>query len=883
MKMKKNNSTNILSRLVRFFLPIRRFLALLFLAGLTAALFVVIFINGCQNESPGILDVCVAPTVIRTSPADGETHVLFNTTSVAPFANVSAFKIISANLSTPMNTNSLSTTTFTVQQGSTFLLGTVTYTDTTALFIVPDGLSPNLTYTCTITTGAKDAAGIALANNYVWTFTTIAAQAPTLIVPLNSSINQTTNPTLIWNTVPGADFYRLQVSTRRDFVAAVYDDSVRTGTSQPIHNLAVGTTYYWRVNERISGGTSAYSSIWSFTTIAPPAAPVLVTPVNTAVNISTSPTLAWNAVPGAISYRLQISMDSTFISTIYDDSTRKSNSQQIAGLTNGTNYYWRVNAKNSGGTSAYSSIWSFTTIAPPVAPVLVAPVNTAVNIATSPTLIWNSVPEVNSYRLQISRNINFINMVYNDSTRTSTSQAMTGLTVGTTYYWRANAKNVVGTSAYSNVWSFTTIGLDTVTLSSTPFSGGTISGAGVFNFGSSVTVVAAANPGYTFTSWTEAGIAVSTNASYTFTIGANRTLVANYAINSYSLAITSANGTVAKTPSQASYNYGTSVTLTATPGTGYSFTSWSGDTTSAANPMTLTMTGNRNITANYAALQYTITLSSSPAYGTTSGGGTSSYGSSVTINATPTVTGSAFTRWTENGSTVSYNASYTFTISADRTLIAHFGQAQINLGTTANNFAVLAGAGVTDAGGSHVYGDVGSDPTPTINGLTAAQVSGILYTATDPVVQTAKNDLNAAYIDAQARSLDNIALAANLGGSTLAPGLYTNSSSSGISGSGSNAILTLDAGGDSNAVWIFQIGSTLVTDAGTSIVLANGAQWKNIYWSVGTSATLGTNSIFYGNILADQSITITTGAKLFGRALTRVAAVTMDTDIIDKR
>jgi hypothetical protein len=79
------------------------------------------------------------------------------------------------------------------------------------------------------------------------------------------------------------------------------------------------------------------------------------------------------------------------------------------------------------------------------------------------------------------------------------------------------------------------------------------------------------------------------------------------------------------------------------------------------------------------------------------------------------------------------------------------------------------------------------------------------------------------------------------------------------------------------------MGSTLITDAGTSIVLANGAQWKNIYWSVGTSATLGTNSIFYGNILADQSITITTGAKLFGRALTRVAAVTMDTDIIDKR
>jgi hypothetical protein len=79
------------------------------------------------------------------------------------------------------------------------------------------------------------------------------------------------------------------------------------------------------------------------------------------------------------------------------------------------------------------------------------------------------------------------------------------------------------------------------------------------------------------------------------------------------------------------------------------------------------------------------------------------------------------------------------------------------------------------------------------------------------------------------------------------------------------------------------MGSTLITDGSTSIVLAGGAQWQNIYWSVGTSATLGTNSIFYGNILADQAITLTTGATLHGRALTRVASVTLDTNIIDKR
>ena len=142
--------------------------------------------------------------------------------------------------------------------------------------------------------------------------------------------------------------------------------------------------------------------------------------------------------------------------------------------------------------------------------------------------------------------------------------------------------------------------------------------------------------------------------------------------------------------------------------------------------------------------------------------------------------------------------------------------------------------------------------------------------------------MTTAYNDAQSRSTDAISLPGQLGGLTLAPGLYVNSSTSGISGTGPNGILTLDAGGDANAVWIFKMGSTLITDAGTSIVLAGGAQASNIYWSVGTSATLGTNSIFYGNILADQAITLTTGAVLNGRALTRIAEVTLDTNTVTK-
>jgi len=208
--------------------------------------------------------------------------------------------------------------------------------------------------------------------------------------------------------------------------------------------------------------------------------------------------------------------------------------------------------------------------------------------------------------------------------------------------------------------------------------------------------------------------------------------------------------------------------------------------------------------------------------------------------------------------------------------------ADVALGT-AGNFAILSGSGVTNIGvNTLITGDVGAFPIATINGLLPGNVNGILYTTADPIVGAAKTDLTTAYNDAQARSSNAISLPGQLGGLTLVPGLYVNSTSSGISGTGTNGILTLDAGGKANAVWIFKMGSTLATDAGTSIVLAGGAQSKNIYWSVGSSATFGTNSIFYGNILADQSITLTTGATLYGRALTRIGAVTLETNIVIK-
>jgi hypothetical protein len=131
--------------------------------------------------------------------------------------------------------------------------------------------------------------------------------------------------------------------------------------------------------------------------------------------------------------------------------------------------------------------------------------------------------------------------------------------------------------------------------------------------------------------------------------------------------------------------------------------------------------------------------------------------------------------------------------------------------------------------------------------------------------------LTTAYNDAAGRTLAPVTVAGNIGGLTLPPGLYKSTSSLAIS----SGDLTLDAQGDANAVFIFQIASTLITTSGREVILSGGAQSKNVFWQVGTSATLGTTSVFSGTIMADQSIALKNRAMLKGRALARIGGVTL--------
>ena len=201
----------------------------------------------------------------------------------------------------------------------------------------------------------------------------------------------------------------------------------------------------------------------------------------------------------------------------------------------------------------------------------------------------------------------------------------------------------------------------------------------------------------------------------------------------------------------------------------------------------------------------------------------------------------------------------------------------LDLGSAAG-FGVLAGSGITVAGpvnSTVINGNIGTFPTLSITGVGNIVLTGVNHNG-DTVTQTAKTDLLTAYNAAAGRLPTTIYTPIfDLGGQILTSGVYNDPSSFAITGT-----LTLDAGGNPNAVWIFQAGSTLTLASGSQVILTNGAQAANIFWEVGSSATLETDSQFAGNILAHDSVTLDTGAIVNGRVLAMNGAVTLDDNLI---
>ncbi len=203
--------------------------------------------------------------------------------------------------------------------------------------------------------------------------------------------------------------------------------------------------------------------------------------------------------------------------------------------------------------------------------------------------------------------------------------------------------------------------------------------------------------------------------------------------------------------------------------------------------------------------------------------------------------------------------------------------APVDLGSS-SNFAVLAASTVTSTGGTIVDGNLGLSPGTAVVGFPPGTVTNGTIHATDAPAAQAQSDLTIAYNDAAGRTTPTTVAAGLLGGLTLTPGLYKHPGSP--TSLGLTGTLTLDAQGDPNAVWIFQSDSTVIAEVNSSVVLTNGAQACNVFWQVGSSATLRTGVIFKGTIMALASVTLETGATLDGRVLARNGAITLDNNII---
>ncbi len=208
-------------------------------------------------------------------------------------------------------------------------------------------------------------------------------------------------------------------------------------------------------------------------------------------------------------------------------------------------------------------------------------------------------------------------------------------------------------------------------------------------------------------------------------------------------------------------------------------------------------------------------------------------------------------------------------------LIGVHSQVNAQILGSAGAFAVLAGSAVTNTGSTVLFGDLGVWPNNAITGFPPGIVNGSTH-AGDGAANSAHGHLTAAYVHLRNLSSNFNLTGQDLGGMTLVAGVYTFDSSAQLTGP-----LVLNAQGDPDAQFVFQIGSTLTTASASSVSVINGGDGCNVYWQVGSSATLGTSTAFTGHIVALTSITLTTGATILeGSALARNGAVTLDTNLI---
>jgi hypothetical protein len=512
------------------------------------------------------------------------------------------------------------------------------------------------------------------------------------------------------------------------------------------------------------------------------------------------------------------------------------------------------------------------------------PINMSIDVALN-SIISATFSEVmdsltiTTATFTLMQGTNFVSGTVSYTGTTATFSLLSNLAPNTAYTATVTtgAKNLTGNSLASNyVWNFTTGSTGFVTPP-------TVTSTDPINAATSVALNK--KIGATFSKTMNA----STLTTTTFTLMQGTIFIP---------------GTVSYSGMTATYTPSSNLTLNAT----YTATITTGVKDLAGNAL-----ANNYVWSFSTGNTYTVTLSSNPAAGgTTIGGGAYNLGSSVTVTATPN-TGYTFTNWTENGFAVSTNTNYQFTISGNRTLLANFAATGpiIILGTAATFGGFGGSAGLTNQGiFTVIHGNIGTTAASTLvtgfhdsggnvfteTPLNVGQVTGIVNCAPPAPGTAAKFAIaQQALVDATTAFNYLAGLpggpdpgAGELGGLVLAPGTYTAAAGTFKITSGD---LTLDAQNDPNAVWVFQMAKSLtVGQAGQprSIILVNGAQAKNIFWQVGSAATINGagGGTMAGTIISYSGVTFSTAdnvilTTLNGRALSLNASVTMVNTIVN--
>lgn len=292
----------------------------------------------------------------------------------------------------------------------------------------------------------------------VFTTASEALSVPTLSSPSDTESGISLSPILVWQLSGVSTEFDVQVAPTASFVAPVVDLQAHSSLSLQVSGLDASTDYFWRVRAREGQDVGDWSEVFSFhTSDAVPETPVLVYPEDAQIDLPITNILLWSASERAESYELHVSTSNSFLDAIAAASDLPGTLFSLSGLDNGTQYFWRVRAKNGAGLSNWSVVRSFSTIqAIPGLPALVDPSNGAAGISTAPTLSWSGAVFAATYDVQVARDNSFLDLVYETFDISGTQVQVTGLTNETAYFWRVRGRNSRGSGSFTSAFQFVT-------------------------------------------------------------------------------------------------------------------------------------------------------------------------------------------------------------------------------------------------------------------------------------------------------------------------------------------------------------------------------------------------------------------------------------------